>query len=60
MVKKRKRKKSFGKASMIFGGLVSILFGYLLWDGIFTIEQFFAIVLVAAGFVKIVWGLSSK
>ncbi len=60
MAKKRKRQKSFTKSGMIFGGLVSILFGYLLWARIFDIEHFFAIVLFAAGFVKIVWGLAAK
>ena len=60
MVKKRKRKKSFAKAGMTFGGLVSILLGYLLWERIFDIEHFFAIVLFAAGILKIIWGLTSK
>ena len=57
---KRRRKKSFAKSGLIFGGLVSILFGYLLWTRILDIEHFFAIVLFVAGFLKIVWGLVSK
>jgi hypothetical protein len=60
MVTKKKRKKSFAKAGMIFGGLVSLLLGYLLWTRIIDIEIFFAIVLFAAGVLKIVWGLTSK
>ena len=42
---------------LILGGFVSLVLGYILWMGIWNLEQVFAILLFIAGFFKIIWGI---
>ncbi len=46
-----------GRALFIISGLISLLLGYLLWNGIWNLEQVFAVVLFIIGIFKIVVGL---
>lgn len=48
------------RAGLIFAGLVSLILGWILWEGVLTIEQSIAIILYIAGVLKILWGLFYK
>ncbi len=64
MVKKSSSKlkglKPNARAGLIFAGIIAVIFGWLLWTGLLSIEKLFAILLYVAGISKIVWGLFAK
>jgi uncharacterized membrane protein HdeD (DUF308 family) len=57
----KKSKKTYphnsGRALFILSGLIALILGYLLWNGIWNLEQVFAVILFIAGAFKIVVGL---
>jgi hypothetical protein len=48
------------RAGLIFAGMVSLILGWILWEGILTIEQSIAVILYILGVLKILWGLFYK
>ncbi|MBS3172060.1 hypothetical protein J4438_00570 [Candidatus Woesearchaeota archaeon] len=48
------------RAGLVFAGIVSLILGWILWEGVLTIEQSIAILLYIAGALKILWGLFWK
>lgn len=45
------------RAGLVFAGIVSLILGWILWEGILSIEQSIAIILYILGTLKILWGL---
>ncbi|MCD4760156.1 hypothetical protein K8R33_04690 [archaeon] len=73
MAKKRTTKKRISKktvstkqiapnarAGLIFAGLISLILGWILWDGILSLEKVLAILLFIAGALKVLWGIFSR
>lgn len=52
--------KPNARAGLIFAGVIAVVFGWLLWSGLLSIEKLFAILLYIAGISKIVWGLFGR
>nr|MBA4404807.1 hypothetical protein [Nanoarchaeum sp.] len=45
------------RAGLVFAGIVSLILGWILWEGILSIEQSIAVILYILGTLKILWGL---
>lgn len=56
----KKRMNSNARAGLIFAGVVSLIFGWILWIGVLNLEQTFAILLFIAGALKVLWGIFAK
>lgn len=48
------------RAGLIFAGLVSLILGWILWDGILSLERVLAVVLFMAGALKVLWGIFAR
>jgi hypothetical protein len=57
---KKKVNQGYAKFLIFLGGVISILFAYLLWYEIITLAQVFAILFFIAGIGKVLFSLISK
>ena len=55
-----KKLKKVTRVGIFFAGIISLVFGYILWTEILNIEQVFAIMFFIAGLTKIVWSFIIK
>jgi energy-coupling factor transporter transmembrane protein EcfT len=57
---KKKKNKGYTKFLLFIGGLISILFAYVLWYQILNLEAVFAILFFVAGIGKILFSIIGK
>ncbi len=57
---KKKVNVGYAKFLIFVGGLISLLFAYLLWYETLSLEQVFAILFFIAGIGKVLFSLISK
>ena len=57
---KKKVNTGYAKFLIFVGGLISLLFAYLLWYETLSLEQVFAILFFIAGIGKVLFSLISK
>ena len=55
-----KKISKIGKTGILLGGVISLCFSYLLWQGILDLEKVFAIMFFIAGPMKIIWSFFIK
>jgi hypothetical protein len=56
----KKKNKGYTKFLLFIGGLISILFAYVLWYQVLTLEGVFAILFFIAGIGKILFSIMGK
>jgi hypothetical protein len=56
----KKKFKVATKFGIFLAGIISLVFGYILWVRILDLEQVFAIMFFIAGITKILWSFIIK